>query len=161
MRRTARIRSIAALSAAALGVAGCGGAGKSDPPIPIKFPGLGYRYQPPRLPAGLPAGAVLVVDMTNAGSVRPAGLRFASDGTLSGARWSAWGAVTTAAQGTATVRICTPNCGGGHDARYPARMVLSGIKLCGHHHYYERAQVTLTTAKGPEPWGAYIHAPCA
>lgn len=157
----ARLVSIAALLATAVGLSACGGAGKSDPPPPIKFPDLGYRYQPPRLPAGLPAGAVVVVDMTNTGSVRPAGLRFASDGTLSGARWSHWGAVTATAQGTARVRICTPNCGAGHDARYPAKMVLSGIRICGPRRYYERAQVTLATAKGPEPWGAYIHPPCS
>jgi hypothetical protein len=148
--------AIAVLSAV-LAVAACG---NSQRKALVPFPGLGYRYVAPRLPAGLPAGAVLVVDMTNAGSVRPASLQFASDATLSRLRWTAWGGALATGQGTATVRICTPSCGGGHNASYPATVSLQGIKVCSGRRFYERATVTLTTAKGSRSSGAYIHAPC-
>jgi hypothetical protein len=142
---------------AALALAACGG---STPNVPISFPDLGYRYVPPRLPTGLPASAVVVVDITNTGSVRPAELHFASDGELTRARWADWGGALATGHGTATVRICTPSCGGGHSARYPATISLRGIKVCRGRRFYERATVTLSTAKGSRPWGAYIRAPC-
>lgn len=154
--------AIAAACVAAVAVAGFAESKSSSTPrLPISFPNLGYRPYPPRLPAGLPHDAVLVVDLTNAGGIHPASLRFASDATLSGAHWTGWGAATTTGRGTATVRICTPSCGGGHDAQYPATMTLSGIRTCGAHRYYEQARVMLTTAKGPKPWGAFIRPPCS
>lgn len=146
----------------ALAAGGCGGAQAHDPRASLpKFPGLGYRAYPPHLPPGLAKGAVVVVDMTNTGRVRPAGLRFASDGTLSAARWSTWGAGTATAHGTATVQICTTSCGAGHPVRYPATMVLTGIRTCGQTRYYEQARVTLMTVRGPRRWGAFLRVPCA
>lgn len=162
MRLRGWVIAVAAACVAAIAVAGFAESKSgSSPRLPITFPDLGYHYYPPRLPTGLARNEVVVVDMTNAGSVRPPNLRFASDGTLSGAHWTDWGAATSTAHGTATVRICSPNCGGGHDARYPATMVLSGVRTCGEHRYYERARVTLTTPQGPKPWGAFIRTGCS
>ncbi len=147
---------------AALALAGCGasaGAQTSTQPL-VKFPDLGYRYIPPQLPRGVSNRAVLVVDLTNTGRVQPAALRLASDTTLSGARWSGWGAPSATGHGIATIHVCSPNCGGGHDVRYPATLVLSGIKGCGAHRFYEHVRLTINTVDGPRPWGAVIQPPC-
>lgn len=161
VRGLPRLSTLAALAAlTAASIAGCGAAASSRPKPALRFPNLGYRAYAPHLARGVPRNAVIVVDMTNAGRVAPTALRFASDGLLSGAHWTRWGDATTTAHGTATVRVCSPNCGGGRSVRYPATMVLSGIRTCGDRRYYERARVTLRTVKGPRPWGAFIHAPC-
>jgi hypothetical protein len=162
------MRFVALLVALVVGVgvlAGCGsnrgsrggGARVADPK---PFPQLGYRYVPPHLPSHLAPGSVLLVDMTNAGGVRPDALRFASDGTLSGVHWRAWGTAQAVGHGTATVRICTTSCGAGYNQAYPATITVAGIKPCSGKRYYERAQVTLSTPGGRKPWGSYIHAPC-
>jgi hypothetical protein len=149
--------------AAALALAGCGATAGAQPSAhkPLaSFPDLGYRYIAPHLPPGLSRDAVLVVDLTNTGRVAPASLRLASDTTLSSAHWSGWGAASTTGHGTATVLICSPDCGAGHYERYPATVVLSRIKACGSHRFYESGRVTLTTVKGPRPWGAVLKDPC-
>jgi hypothetical protein len=148
--------------AAALALAGCGAGASAEtsPHLPITFPDLGYRYIPPHIPPGISPGTVLVVDLTNFARVKPANMRLASDSTFSGARWTSWGAPSTTGQGTATIRICSPSCGGGHDANYPATVVLSDINACRSHRFYETARVTLATVEGPKPWGAVLRAPC-
>lgn len=165
MSHRRRLRSLVGPALATLGAlaaVGCGvGQAHGERANLPKFPGLGYRFYPPHLPQGLAKDAVVVVDMTNTGRVRPAAMRFASDATLSAARWSTWGAGTATAHGTATVQICTTSCGAGHPAHYPATMVLTGIRTCGRTRYYKRARVTLTTARGPRPWGAFLRVPCS
>ncbi|MFZ0039730.1 MAG: hypothetical protein WAK93_00360 [Solirubrobacteraceae bacterium] len=163
IRRPHSLRfSLLAVAACAtlLGLSACGGSSQTSSAA-LKFPGLGYHYYPPHLPKGLAKNAVVVVDLTNSGRVAPAAMRFASDATLSGARWTAWGSDSTTGHGTATVRICSPNCGAGHFSRYPATMVLKGVRTCGAHRYYESARVTLTTVKGPVAWGAFVKVPCS
>ena len=72
--------------AAVLALAGCGAgaAAQTTPQVP-NFPDLGYRYIPPQIPAGVPHGTALAVDLSNVGRVRPPAMRLASDTTLSGA----------------------------------------------------------------------------
>lgn len=155
-----RVSLTGLVALAAVAVAGCGGSHPKPSSALLTFPGLGYKPYPPHVARAVPSDAVLVVDQANAGRVAPAGLRFASDGQIGDVRWSGWGDRVTTGLGTATVRICTPDCGAGRSVRYPARMVLSGIQTCDGRRYYKRASVTLQTVKGPRPWGAFIHAPC-
>lgn len=147
---------------AALALAGCGAsAGAQSPPKPpVPFPNLGYRYIPPHLPRGAPPSTVFVVDLSNVGFVHPASMRLDPDATLSGAQWTGWGAPTATGRGVATVRICTPSCGGGHDARYPAAVVLGSVKACDGHRFYENGTMTLTTADGPRRFGVALRTPC-
>lgn len=158
--RWGSMATMALAIAAVFAAAGCGGGHARHVSVLSDFPGRGYRTEPPHLPRGLADNAVVVVDMTNAGRVRPTGLRFASDATLSRARWTDWGASTTTARGLATVWVCTSSCGAGHATQYPATMVLTGIRSCGHARYYERARVKLTTVAGSRPWGAFLRVPC-
>jgi hypothetical protein len=148
---------------AALAAAGCGGSGSR--PVTngdgiVTFPNLGYKPRAPRLAASA-AGSALVVGLTNAAAVRPARMQLASDAAASDLRWSRWGAATATAHGTVTVRICSPNCGGGSDRRYPATLTLSGIHRCRGHGFYERASLSLATVQGRRPWGAYVKTPCS
>jgi hypothetical protein len=154
---------------AALAVAGCGGStapGGGGRVTPVggsgktSFPGLGHRNLGPRLPAHVSPGTALAVDMRNIGGVHPTYMRLASDATADGLQWSQWGAASTTAHGTATVRICTPSCGGGHNRSYPTTITLSGLKQCGSHRFYQRATMVLRTATGTKPWGAFVQAPC-
>jgi hypothetical protein len=148
--------------AAALALAGCGAgaAAQTTPQVP-NFPDLGYRYVPPQIPAGVPHSTALAVDLTNVGRVRPQAMQLASDTTLSGASWTGWGAPTATARGIATVRICSPSCGGGYTERYPATVTFSGLKTCRSYRFYLSASVTLDTVKGPRPWGAFLKDPCS
>lgn len=149
-------------AAAALALAGCGAgaSARTSPQVPVKFPNLGYRYIPPHVPAHVSANTALVVDLTNIAHVEPQSMRLASDSTFSGAHWTNWGAPTATGRGIATIRICDPNCGGGHDAHYRATVMLSGIKSCRSHRFYETARVSLDTVAGPKPWGAVLRTPC-
>ncbi len=148
--------------AAALALAGCGAgaAAQTTPQVP-NFPDLGYQYIPPQIPAGTPHGSVLAVDLTNVGRIRPQAMRLASDTVLSGASWTDWGSPTATGRGTVSVRICSPSCGGGHDAHYRATVSFSRIKSCRSYRFYEDASVTLDTVAGPRRWGAFLKDPCS
>jgi len=141
---------------AVLGVAGCGG----HPDAPKLPPGVGYHPTAPVLPTGVAAGTPLVVDLNDTAAVRPAGMRVASDGTLTGMHWSSWGQQTARAQGSAMINLCSPDCGSGPIRKYPATVTLTGLKRCGSHDFYARATVTLATVAGARSFGAFIHAPC-
>jgi hypothetical protein len=148
--------------AAALALAGCGAGASAQTTVhlPVTFPDLGYRYIPPHLPPGVSSGTALVVDLTNVARVAPPSMQLASDSWFNGARWTGWGGRTTTGRGSATIRICNPDCGAGHDARYAATVVLSQLKTCHSHRFYESATVTLDTVEGPKPWGAVLKNPC-
>jgi hypothetical protein len=161
LRRSASLGRLVRVLAA-LALAGCGasaGAQTATGPL-VKFPDLGYHPVPPHLAHAVPPSAVLVDDLTNTASVAPAAMRVASDTTFGGARWSGWGGPSATGHGIATVRICKPDCGGGHDVRYHATLVLSAVKACGAHRFYERVRLTLSTVDGPRQWGAVVTAPC-
>jgi hypothetical protein len=157
-----RLLSAAAIACLSATICGCGAsapATRTD--VLAHFSDLGHRHEAPRLPAHLGRGTVVALSVTNQGYVRPTSLRLASDATFSSARWSSWGTARTTGHGTATVQICTSSCGAGHPARYRARVVFSGIRTCGATRYYEHAQITLSTVKGPRPWGAFLQVPCS
>jgi hypothetical protein len=147
---------------AALALAGCGASAGArtarKPPVP--FPDLGYHYIPPHLPQGAAADTVFAVDLTNVGFVHPAAMRLDPNAVLNGAQWADWGAQRTTGHGTATVRICTPSCGGGHDARYPVTIVLSSVKACDGRRFYESGTMTLTTAAGSRRFDVALRKPC-
>lgn len=164
----AAARGLALMAVATLLACGCGASGGGGRPEvkPVgspgkaSFPSLGYRAVAPRLPAGARAGAALVVDLTNTGSIAPGSMRVASDATAAGLRWSRWGSEQTTGRGTATVRICTTSCGAGKNRDYPATITLTGLKRCRTHRFYERAQMRLRTAHGSQSWGAFVRVPC-
>lgn len=159
LARIAAPLALAACSAVAL--AGCGaGASAQTTSQVTTFPGLGYKYFPPNILPGVPHGTVLVVDLRNLGRVRPQTMFIDSDATFSDATWTDWGAASAIGHGTATVRICNPDCGGGPIARYPATLVLSHPRACRSYRFYESATMTLDTVDGPRPWGAYLTDPC-
>ena len=139
---------------AGCGLSGSGHRGGATTPL-----GMGYHPPAPRL-SGVPGNSVAVVDLTNTGSVRPAGLNFASDGTLRGVRWSAWGGSAAAGRGTAALRLCGSTCADVHLVDYPATVTLSHIVVCAHRRYYDRATVMISTTEGSRRWGSFIHAPC-
>lgn len=147
---------------AVLALAGCGAGASAQTShrVPIEFPDLGYRSMPPHVPNGTAPGTALVVDLTNTAQARPLAMQLASDATLSGARWTNWGDRSTTAYGTATIRICTPSCGGGRDVPYRATVVLSALKSCRGYRFYQSATVTMDTVKGPRRWPAVLRAPC-
>jgi hypothetical protein len=149
--------------AAALALAGCGAGASAQTAqhVPVNFPNLGYRYIPPHLPPGVSTNTALVVDLTNIARVRPQDMRLASDSTFSAARWANWGDSSATGRGTATIRVCSPNCGGGRNVRYPATVVLSHLASCRSHRFYETASVVLDTVKGPKSWGAVLRQPCS
>ena len=48
----------------------------------------------------------------------------------SGLRWTGWSASFAAAQGTARVNDCTPNCAAGHFHSYPVILVAKSLRTC-------------------------------
>lgn len=151
-----RRRLAAGAAALVLVAGGCGGHSAPKP-----GPGIGYHPTPPVVPSSAPAGVPLVVDLTNAGAVRPAHLLVASDGYLTGLRWASWGQSTARAQGSAKINLCTPSCGAGNVRTYPATVTLTGLRRCGTRDFYAAARVSLATLAGARNFGAFIHAPCA
>lgn len=152
-----------------VGLCGCGASTKPQGggsvtqlsgPGTMKFPSLGHRSVAPRLPAGVSAQTMLVVDFRNVGAVAPAQMRLASDTTATRLRWTSWGTARTTATGSATVRICTSSCGAGYFRTYPVTLTLSGLARCRSHRFYDRATLVLHTATGTKPWGALINDPC-
>jgi hypothetical protein len=140
-------------------LAGCGLIGSGHHGTATTPLGMGYHPPAPRL-ADVAPSSVAVVDLTNTASVRPSGLNFASDGTLSNLRWSTWGGSAAAGRGTAKLRLCGSTCTSAHLADYPATVRLSQITVCAHRRYYNRATVTISTTQGSRKWGSFIHAPC-
>lgn len=155
--------TLAGAAALAAAVSGCGaGASAQTSPRPlVSFPDLGYRYISPHLPRGSAPATVFVVDLANAGLVRPAAMRFASDSSLGDATWRGWGQPSTIGRGMATIDLCNPDCGAGKEAGYPAKIVLGGIRRCLGHRFYTTVRVSLETADGPRSWGAFIRDPCS
>jgi hypothetical protein len=149
---------ICALLAAGL-IGGCGATGSADPGTGTTPLGMGYHPPAPKL-TNVAADSIAVVDLTNTGSVRPAGLNFASDGTLRTVRWSSWGGRSAEGRGTAALRLCGSSCADTHMVDYPATVRLTEVVTCSHRRYYNRAAVTISTDTGPRRWGSFIHAPC-
>lgn len=148
----------AVAAAVTAGLAGCGSAQRK--PDPVTLPAFGYHPTAPKLPAGLPPGTVVVSDLTHTAALRPSSLQFASDATLAGVHWSSWGGSTASGSGTASVRICSPNCAQGSERLYPARVTLLDPKACYGSRFYSSAKVTVQTPGASKPWVSFISAPC-
>ena len=159
--RSARAMWSAAVVLLVAALAGCGAsAGARPDPKPLATPVIHYDPTPPRLPAGRPPGVLYVVDLTNAGAVKPATVAFASDGTLLRLQWSRWGGSPAVAHGTAVVRLCQPDCATGQVVQYPATVTLSGVKACDRARFYVDASVVAETRRGPWHLGSFIRNPC-
>jgi hypothetical protein len=158
-----------------LGLAGCGGGEARLEPAAAPLPTGDFgpaKAQPVALPrpvapplhrpgaavaAALAAGTTGVVGAEGDVAVRPVRLIVASDGELTGLRWSRWSAGAAEASGRLRLRECDPNCAGGTIRELPAAVRLSRPRVCGRATYFDRARVTVTGAPAP---ASYVRAPC-
>ena len=153
--------AVGLLALAAVAIAGCGGSAGARPvPKPLKVSVVPYKQAPPQLPAGHPAGALYVLDLTNIGHVQPATLAFASDGILHHLRWSSWGGSVAVAHGTAVLRSCKPDCATGPLVSYPGTVKLSGLESCDHARFYVDSSVVAETKNGPWRLASFMRNPC-
>lgn len=153
--------TLASLLAAAVAVAGCGASAGARPVTkPVTVAVVPYKQAPPQLPAGHPAGALYVLDLTNIGHVKPATLAFASDGKLLDLRWSSWGGPEAVAHGTALLRTCKPDCATSPLVSYPGTVKLSGIKTCDKARFYTQSSVVAATKSGPWRLASFMRNPC-
>jgi hypothetical protein len=140
-------------------VAGCGSAGTSNP-TPVGSGAVPFRAAPPRLPAKLAPGTILIVDLTDIAAARPSTVEFASNGTLERMSWTGWGGSSVTGHGTASLRICQPNCAQGHDRSYPATVTLKTPKTCFHARFYTNSTVTVQMSGRPRKLASFIRNPC-
>ena len=152
--------AIVLLGAALLG--GCGSAAASRPdPKPLNTSTVPpFKPAPPQLPAGHPAGALYVLDLTNVGKVKPATVAFASDGVLLHLVWSSWGGSVAVAHGTALLRDCHPDCATGPLVPYPGTIRLSALRSCDHARFYVGSSVVAETRRGPWRLASFMRDPC-
>ncbi|MGN6871638.1 MAG: hypothetical protein ACTHMY_24850 [Solirubrobacteraceae bacterium] len=153
--------TLALLAAAAVAIAGCGGSAGARPvPKPLTVSVVPYKQAPPQLPAGHPAGALYVLDLTNIGHAQPATLAFASHGILKQLRWSSWGGSVAVAHGTAVLRSCKPDCATGPLVSYPGTVKLTGLKACDGARFYVDSSVVADTKTGPWRLASFMRNPC-
>jgi hypothetical protein len=105
----------------------------------------------------LDGGAIGVVDPFGIVAVEPETLDTASDITLTGLRWTSWDSAGAVGSGTLRMPDCQPTCAtGGVDER-PARVSLTGVKVCDGRRYFDHAEVRLDGSDQP---ASYVRAPC-
>ena len=126
---------------------------RQQPPAPL----VGPKPATGIVERELRSGVVGVVDASGNVGVRPTVLETSSDAQLEQLTWSRWSASGAQARGELRVLDCQPSCATGHTRRIPARVQLSGVRVCGGRRYYGAAEVTLAT--GPRPT-SYVRAPC-
>lgn len=161
---SARSATIAVLALALAPVlAGCGSTASAARPVPtpLKVTVVPYRPAPPQLPAGHPAGALYVLDLTNRGHVAPSTLQADADAVLLHLRWSSWGGPVAVAQGTAEVRGCHPDCATGQLVDYTATIRLSDVESCDGARFYVDSSVVAQTKHGPWHLASVLRNPCA
>jgi hypothetical protein len=110
----------------------------------------------------LDAGQIGVVDLTGTVAIQPDTLETASDQTLEGVRWSRWDAGGAEGEGSLRALTCQPTCASGGTKTVPARVRLTGVRVCDGRQYYERGEVLLDpkdTPSGSQP-ATYLRAPC-
>ncbi len=149
-----------ALAITAVGVAGCGGAGPTTVHLVRAGALVPGHPAPPILPASRPAGSILALGVTDVAAIRPSRVDFASDGTLVRVRWTGWGSAMAVGHGTAVLRICSPNCGQGHDTPYPATITLTGTAACDGVRFYTSSSVVVDTSGGKRRLASFIRNPC-
>jgi hypothetical protein len=142
--------------AACLAVAGCGGdepratpaaAGVGGEP-PSASPTVNPVTTPQPLRylhgarAGLAAGQIAVVDLSNRAGIEPATMDVNREQTLDGVRWSGWGNPSTTGRGEVDTLVCDPTCATGRRERSTAVIVLSKPRRCGGRRFYTRSSMT-------------------
>jgi hypothetical protein len=142
--------------AACLAVAGCGGdepratpaaAGVGGEP-PSASPTVNPVTTPQPLRylhgarAGLAAGQIAVVDLSNRAGIEPATMDVNREQTLDGVHWSGWGNPSATGRGTVDTLVCDPTCATGRRERSTAVIVLSKPRRCGGRRFYTRSSMT-------------------
>ena len=112
----------------------------------------------PAVARALAGGQIAIVDLAGTVAIEPETLETSSDGTLSGVRWSSWGADGAVGEGELRLLDCQPNCAGGGAERLRATIKLSGVKTCDGRRYFETGEVLLD-GRAEQP-ATYLRAPC-
>ena len=102
------------------------------------------------------------MDLSGRVAIEPSSLETASDQTLSGLKWTRWGASGASGAGELRLLTCQPTCASGASERLAARIELSGVKRCEGRRYFARGAVLLDpkdTPSGTQP-ATYLRAPC-
>ncbi|HEY6888949.1 MAG TPA: hypothetical protein VI300_14250 [Solirubrobacter sp.] len=132
-------------------------------PVKPDDPTLGVPrlVEPPAaLARRLDDGAIGVVDLSGTVGIEPSSLDTASDLTLSGVRWTSWGAGGASGAGTLRIVTCQPTCASSSVKDVPARIELSGVKSCSGRRYFARGQVQVDGADAASEPATYVRAPC-
>jgi hypothetical protein len=108
-------------------------------PQPLEF-GRGAR-------AGLAAGGVAVVDLTNRVGIEPVRMAVNSEQRLDGLRWSGWGLARTTGRGRVETLVCEPTCATGQLESSTAVIVLSRPRRCANRRFYTRSSMTYDEPK--------------
>jgi hypothetical protein len=151
-------RRLGCVLAACLTVAGCGG---GDGGEERATPAAGVGGEPPAASptadavttpqplryltgakAGVAAGRIAVVDLSNRAGIEPATMDVNREQTLDGLRWSGWGNPSATGRGKVDTLICDPTCATGRRERSTAVIVLSKPRRCGGRQFYARSTMT-------------------
>lgn len=123
-----------------------------DPP-PVRAPSRAVARS-------LDGGAIGVVDVTGAVGVRPPVVETADDMRVEHVTWSRWGASGAEGRGEARWLDCQPTCANGREEAVPAKITLSGVRVCSGRQYFSSATVAIARPPGGEPPATYVRAPC-
>jgi hypothetical protein len=145
--------------AACLAVAGCGGGDGDERSAAAGAAGVGGEppaasptVNPVTTPqplrylhgarAGLAAGRIAVVDLSNRAGIAPATMDVNREQRLEAVRWSGWGNPSATGRGRVDTLICDPTCATGRRERSSAVIVLSRPRRCGGRRFYTRSSMT-------------------
>jgi hypothetical protein len=149
-------RGLSCVLAACLALAGCGGDEQRATPAAAGVGGEPPTASPTANPvttpqplhylrgarAGLAAGQIAVVDLSNRAGIEPATMDVNREQTLDALRWSGWGNPRATGRGKVDTLICDPTCATGRRERSTAVIVLSKPRRCGNRHFYTRSSMT-------------------
>jgi hypothetical protein len=142
-------------AASSSGGAGASSSGLSKLPKVAATPST--QPVPARVLDRLAAGAVAVSDLTGKAAIEPATVQFATDASLTGVRWTRWGAGGATGHGTLRVLSCNPNCAEGDVEQRPATIELARPSVCPDGRFFSASKVV--PDGGPAP-ASYVRAPC-
>jgi hypothetical protein len=142
--------------AACLALAGCGGGEQRATPAAAGIggepPSASPTVNPVTTPqplhylhgarAGLAAGQIAVVDLSNRAGIEPATMDVNREQTLDAVRWSGWGNPSATGRGRVDTLVCDPTCATGRRERSTAVIVLSKPRRCGGRRFYTRSSMT-------------------
>ncbi|MCQ4084716.1 hypothetical protein NGB36_30115 [Streptomyces sp. RB6PN25] len=102
---------------------------------------------PGAIPAAIPATgaaspAILLDDLSQHASVKPATFQVTNDIALSGLHWSGWGTPTARGEGTLTIDTCTPNCAQGRTrVLHGAELQVHGVRMDRGERFYRQYRI--------------------